>query len=283
MEPSPSPYITHTGGPSHVNVVAGTEDEAIEAIRTVLEATARQGKHGRTWCTNPDCPEHGSDVDTESITSSASSECDDPDCTEHGTCQVSGEEEDVVKLLSQAKARNDNNNTITSEDSLKENLKEIEKMIEDAGETGTDEDEEKSNKTLMGMIDQMIDSLANSEASEELTDLAKELCKVVNSIASVTAGVVQMIINHESEIAGAGTPNEPRPSTSMSAGAMTPNEPRPSTSKSADANYLIENSNSPLRVRAHRIGVWVRKVTREANRKKEEAEADIKEVERKIK
>jgi hypothetical protein len=48
---------------------------------------------------------------------------------------VSGEEEDVVKLLSQARAKNDNNNTITSEDSLKENLKEIEKMIEDAGET----------------------------------------------------------------------------------------------------------------------------------------------------
>ena len=102
MEPSPSPYITHTGGPSHVNVVAGTEDEAKEAIRTVLEATARQGKHGRTWCTNPACPWHGSDVDTESITSSASSECDNPDCTEHGSCQVSGEEEDVVKLLSQA-------------------------------------------------------------------------------------------------------------------------------------------------------------------------------------
>jgi hypothetical protein len=75
-----------------------------------------------------------------------------------------------------------------------------------------------------------------------------------------------MIINHESEISEAGTAAEPRPSTS----------------KSADANYLIANANFPLRVRAHRIGVWVRKVTKEAELKKGETKADLKKVEKKF-
>ena len=75
-----------------------------------------------------------------------------------------------------------------------------------------------------------------------------------------------MIINHESEISEAGTTAEPRPSTS----------------KSADANYLIANANFPLWVRAHRIGVWVRKVTKEAELKKGETKADLKKVEKKF-
>jgi hypothetical protein len=98
------------------------------------------------------------------------------------------------------------------------------------------------------MIDQMINSLQRSEASDELIDLAKELCKIINSTTSATAGVVQMIINHESEANGAT--KEPRPSTSKSG---------PSSEKSADANVMI--GENPLKIQAHRIGVWVKQIT----------------------
>ena len=120
---------------------AGTEEENLGAIRTVLEATTRDGTISQ-WCTDPDCPEHGSQADTESITSSvvsvASNGCDDPDCTEHGACLGSGEEEDVVELICRART-NINNNTTTSEDGQEAMMREIERKIEEAGETVTDE------------------------------------------------------------------------------------------------------------------------------------------------
>jgi hypothetical protein len=225
-----------------------------------LEAIAEHG----SICSDPNCSQHGSDAETESI-ASWSSDCNNPHCPEHGACPESEAEEDVAELLSQGAVQTktgwqcqdcNHNNTMSEDD-----LKEIEKKIEDAAETEEEEeDAEVAHEALMETLDQVIDQLSNSNASEDMIKLGKELCKVVDSIATPTAGVVQMIINHESEISEAGAAAEPRPSTS----------------RAANANYLIANANYPLRVRAHRIGVWVRQATKEAELKKREAKADLK-------
>ena len=158
-------------------------------------------------------------------------------------------------------AKTCNQNTRMSE----ADLKEIEKKIEEAAEPEEEKEDAEvvAHAALMETLDQVIDCLSNSKASEEMISLGKELCKVVDSIATPTVGGVKMIINPGAE-----------------AGAAA--EPRPSTSRAANANYLIANANYPLRVRAHRVGVWVRQATRKAEFQKGEAEANLKEIEQEI-
>ena len=248
-DPDPDPYVTYyTEGPSYESFIVGSKDEA-DAESTV------------NLCSDPDCSQHGDNAETESIIT-GSSYCDNPHCQEHGACPESEAEEDVCELLSQGAVRtqtgwqcqdcNQNNNKMSEAD-----LKEIERKIEEAAEPEEEEDaEDVAHAALMNTLDQVIDRLANSEASEEMISLGQELCKVVDSIATPTVGGVKMIINP-----GAG------------AGAAT--EPRPSTSRAASNTEEIR----PLRVRAHRVGVWVRQATKKAEYKKGEEEANLKEVE----
>jgi hypothetical protein len=88
----PDPYVTYyTEGPSYESFIVESEDEA------GAESTGN-------LCSDPDCSQHGSNADTESI-ASGSSYCNNPHCTEHGACPESEAEEDVCELLSQGAVR----------------------------------------------------------------------------------------------------------------------------------------------------------------------------------
>ena len=123
-------------------------------------------------------------------------------------------------------------------------LKEIERKIEEAAEPeGEEEAEDRAHAALMTTLDQVIDCLANSEASEEMISLGRELCRVVESIATPTVEGVRMTINPEAGAAAAAAA-EPRPSTSRA--SLSPEETR------------------PLRIRAHRVNVWIKQATKKA-------------------
>ena len=264
-EPEPAPYVSpqyYTLGPTYNSFNRESEADTESTV---------------DLCSNPDCTEHGDEVDTESIITESSG-CDNPHCPEHGACpetkteaEEDEEDEEIEReLLQQGAVKiptgwqcHDCNESINNNEIPKAILEEIEKKIEEAAEPEEEEGgEEKEAKTakeahaaLMDALDNVVDSLANNNATQEMVELAQELCGLVDSIANPTVSGVKMIVT-------------PGPETGATA------KQRPFGASSDEIK--------PLRVRVHKVGVWVKQQIKKQNIQKGEAEANIREIEKEI-